>query len=245
MKFHPSKCKVLMVSKFSPPLLDILPFAQFFYKMGDSILEYTETEKDLGILMNRTFNFTDHSNFLYGRANQRFGLLKRTCHFVHSIEKIRVLYLTMVRSLFEHCPIIWRPSSDTAVNRLESLQMRAIKWILKDFSVSYSSNKLLYFTRCKQLNILPIQLRFDYHDLKFLHLDHFSLVSDIKPNGIKSFSSKRGFAHTFFYRAHLSWNRLPLTLREIIRPSVFKSMLIKYYIWEELTTIVLDSDDEH
>ena len=222
--------------------------------------------------MNRTFNFTDHSNFLYGRANQRFGLLKRTCHFVHSIEKRRVLYLTMVRSLFEHCPIIWRPSSDTAVNRLESLQMRAIKWILKDFSVSYSSNKLLYFTRCKQLNILPIQLRFDYHDLKFLHLvvhnfsciklpsylrlfdgssrlrsihlDHFSLVSDIKPNGIKSFSSKRGFAHTFFYRAHLSWNRLPLTLREIIRPSVFKSMLIKY-IWEELTTIVLDSDDEH
>ena len=143
---------------------------------------------------------------------------------------------------------------------------------LKDFSVSYSSNKLLYFTHCKQLNILPIQLRFDYHDLKFLHLvvhncsciklpsylrlfdgssrlrsthlDHFSLVSDIKPNAIKSVSSKRGFAHTFFYRTHLSWNRLPLTLREIIRPSVFKSMLIKY-IWEELTTIVLDSDNEH
>ena len=272
MKFHASKCKVLMVSKFSPLLLDILPFVQFFYKMGDSILENTETEKDLGILMNRTFNFTDHSNFLYGRANQRFGLLKRTCHFVHSIEKRRVLYLTMVRSLFEHCPIIWRPSSDTAVNRLESFQMRAIKWILKDFSVSYSFNKLLYFTHCKQLNILPIQLRFDYHDLKFLHLvvhnfsciklpsylrlfdgssrlrsthlDHFSLVSDIKPNGIKSFSSKRCFTHTFFYRAHLSWNRLPLTLRKIIRPSVFKSMLIKY-IWEELTTIVLDSDDEH
>ena len=150
--------------------------------------------------------------------------------------------------------------------------MQAIKLILKDFPVSYSSNKLLYFTHCKQLNILPIQLRFDYHDLKFLHivvhnfsciklpaylrlfdgssrlrstrLDHFSLVSDIKPNGIKSFSSKRGFAHTFFYRAHLSWNRLPLTIREIIRPSAFKSMLIKY-IWEELTTTVLDSNDEH
>ena len=204
--------------------------------MGDSILEYTETGKDLGILMNRTLNFTEHSNFLYGRANQRFGLLKRSCHFVHNIEKRRVLYLTMVRSLFEHCPIIWRPSSDTAVN------------------------------------ILTIQLRFDYHDLKFLllvvhnfsfiklpaylrlfdglsrlrstHLDQFSLVSDIKPNGIKSFSSKKGFAHTFFYRAHFSWNRFPLTLREKIRPSVFKSMLIKY-IWEELTTTVFDSDDEH
>ena len=37
--------------------------------------------------MNRTLNFTDDSNFLYGCADQRFGLLKRTCHFVHSIEK--------------------------------------------------------------------------------------------------------------------------------------------------------------
>ena len=92
--------------------------------------------------------------------------------------------------------------------------MRAIKWILKDFSVSYSSYKLLYSTYCKQLNILPTQLRFDYPDLKVLHivvhnfsciklpaylrlfdgssrlrstyLDHFSLVSDIKPNGIKN-----------------------------------------------------------
>ena len=82
------------------------------------------------------------------------------------------------------------------------------------FSVSYSSNKLLYFTRCKQLNILKIQLRFDNHDLWFLHLvvhnlsciklpaylrlfdgsthlDDFSLVTDIKPNGIKSFSSTK------------------------------------------------------
>ena len=98
-------------------------------KIRFSVLEYTETEKDLGILMNRTLNFTDHSNFLYGRANKGFGLFKRTYPFVHSIEKRRVLYFTMVRSLFEHCPIIWRPSSDTAVNRLESLQMRAIKWI--------------------------------------------------------------------------------------------------------------------
>ena len=56
-------------------------------KIRFSILEYTETEKDLGILMNRTLNFTDHSNFLYGRANKGFGLFKRTYPFVHSIEK--------------------------------------------------------------------------------------------------------------------------------------------------------------
>ena len=116
MNFHPSKCKVLMVSRFYPPLIDVLPCIQFFYYLGNSLLDYTESEKDLGIVMNRTLNFTEHANYLYNRANQRFGLLKRTCHFVDSTDKKRILYLTMVRSLFEHCPVFWRPSADSSVN---------------------------------------------------------------------------------------------------------------------------------
>ena len=142
MKFHPSKCKVLMISRFNPPLLDVLPCVQFFYSMGKSLLDYTESEKDLGIYMNRTQNFTEHTDYLYSRANQRLGLLKRTCHFVDSTPKRRILYLTMVRSIFEHCPVVWRPSSDSAVCKLESIQKRAVKWINKEqLSISYSSNK--------------------------------------------------------------------------------------------------------
>ena len=30
MNFHPSKSKVLMVSRFNPPLIDTLPFVKFF-----------------------------------------------------------------------------------------------------------------------------------------------------------------------------------------------------------------------
>ena len=48
------------------------------------------------------------------------------------------------------------------------------------------------------------------------------------------------------------WNRLPLSLREIVRPSLFKSELIKY-IWNEFVFTVdsslsaseeSDSDEE-
>ena len=35
---------------------------------------------------------------------------------------------------------------------------------------------------------------------------------------------------SFFYRAHLLWNKLPLVLRETIRPSKFKSNLINH-LW--------------
>ena len=138
--------------------------------MGNNLLDYVVSEKDLGITMNRTLNFTEHAIFLYNKANQRFGLLKRTCHFIDNTARRRVLYLSIVRSIFEHCPTVWCPSANTTTNKLEIIQKRAIKWINQDYSASYSSNDLFYYTHCKQLEILPFRYRFDYHDLKLFHL---------------------------------------------------------------------------
>ena len=206
---------------------------------------------------------------LYSKANQRFGLLKRTCHFVKNLNMKRVLYLTMVRSLFEHCPVVWKPASYTAINRIESLQKRALKLILSDsfessIDLSYSSNCHLYYVHCNQLNILPIKFRFDYHDLKmfhsivygfscvklpdyikpfdgarlrYSHLDHKCFSSTIYPRNLMSNRnfesvSKKGFNNSFFYRAHLMWNRLPLGLRDIVCPGEFKIALLEH-LWKE------------
>ena len=123
--------------------------------------------------MNKTFNFTAHSDKLYSTANQRFGLLKRTSHFVNNHQMRRALYLTIVRSIFENCPYIWKPSSESAINKLETLQKRAIKWINHGENYfnfpSYTANPALYYIDCKQLQILPIKFRFQLHDLIMLH----------------------------------------------------------------------------
>ena len=272
MRFHPSKCKVLMVSSFNPPFWD-LPFGQYHYSMGEDFLDYADSEKDLGILINGTLNFNEHASMLYSKANQKFGLLKRTCHFVDSISRKRVLYLTMVRSLFEHCPVVWRPASVSIIDKLEGLQKRALKWILNDYSVSYS-NGPLYYIPCKQLNILPIKFRFDYHDLKIFHeivngfscvklpsyiesfrgnrlrashMDSKCYVSTVMPRNLQNnhSGSVRGFSSSYFYRAHLLWNRLPLSVREIIRPSLYKEKILEF-IWVEMvgSCDVFESDNE-
>ena len=219
--------------------------------------------------MNSTLNFTEQANFLYGKANQKLGMLKRNCHFVTDTNKRRVLYLTLVRSIFEHCTSVWRPRSKVIINKLESLQKRALKWIRNEMEISYSIDEV-YYLHCKHLNILPIKYRFDYHDLKTLHsiihgfscvalpdylkfysgstrlrsthLDHLSLISDITLSGSSS-NSRRGFANSFFFRSYLMWNRLPLTLREITRPGLFKIELIKY-IWKDLVFKVNSSSSE-
>ena len=134
MKFHPKKCKVLSVATKLPPLLGILPCIQFHYQFGEDLLDYTHSERDLGVDINSKMNWNDHCNRIYSKANQMLGLTKRTCYFLQDKKRKRLLYLALVvvRSQFEHCSVIWQPHSITIMNKLESIQKRAIKWILSE-----------------------------------------------------------------------------------------------------------------
>ena len=72
MNFHSSKCKVLSISRCMPNLLINLPFTTYHYSLGlNNFIDYVEHETDLGILMNKTFNFTAHTEKLYSTANQK------------------------------------------------------------------------------------------------------------------------------------------------------------------------------
>ena len=113
--------------------------------MGKSLLDCTEYEKDLGIYINRTHNFTEHTDYLYSRANQRLGLLKRSCHFVDSTPERRILHLTMVISIFEHCPVVWCLLALISHLTEQSVNLKVSRNVLlngqKQLSISYSSNK--------------------------------------------------------------------------------------------------------
>ena len=109
MKFHltSGKCDRFLIQICSALLseIGIPPCMENFYNMGGTVLAYTDSEKDLDTFMNTSINFTEQANFLYDKVNQKFGMLKRNCHFVSDIHRRKVLYLTLVRSIFGHCPV--------------------------------------------------------------------------------------------------------------------------------------------
>ena len=80
--------------------------------------------------------------------------------------------------------------------------------------------------------------------LRFSHFDHLSLLSDITPAGQTNPISHRSFSNSYFYRTHLLWNRLPLSLREIFRPSEFrtKSSLSSFISVEETLKPPIEAD---
>ena len=154
MNFHPQKCKVVSVAHRLPPLLGILPLIQYIYYLGESSLDYAESEKDLGVDINSKLNFNDQCERLFSKAYQQFGLTKRTCHFVRDNRRRRALYLSLIRSQFEHCSPVWRPIHKTMIDKLESLQKKCIKWILSEEFLSYTSYDV-YLGKCRQVRILP------------------------------------------------------------------------------------------
>ena len=55
----------------------MLPFVAYHYNLGENLLSYTDSEKDLGVHLNKSFNFNEQCEILLTKANQKFGILKR------------------------------------------------------------------------------------------------------------------------------------------------------------------------
>ena len=171
MTFHPDKCKVLSISKikYEP----ILPFQLFFYSLGDTLLDYVDSEKDLGVIINDTLSTAEQCDNIYKIMNQKLGMLKRVCYFQKNSKQKRALYLAVVRSQLNHCYVVWRPTSDTKINRLESIQKRAVKWILNELEHHY--NDWEYTFRLNDLNLLPMKYFFTQNDLIIMHNIYYGL----------------------------------------------------------------------
>ena len=134
MRFHPEKCKVVSIASNGNGLayLRLLLFSRFSYALGNNMLNYEKSEVDLGITINEQFTWSDHHLKILPKASQMLGLIKRTCHFLTHSKRKRTLYLSMVRSQFERCSIIWCQVTASKLNDFEVIQKNAIKWILNE-----------------------------------------------------------------------------------------------------------------
>lgn len=188
MKFHPQKCKVLSVvhSMRSDNLWNAFPFQSFYYKLNDTDLNFVDNENDLGVIITSSLNFRDQCLALYLQASSRLGLLKRTLYFVKDSNQKRAFYLALVRSLFEHCSVIWRPTTEVMSNKLEAIQRRAVKWILAEDGHHY--NDFEYLMRLKNLDLLPLKYKFDYTDLVLFHNIYYKKTVVGMPNYISPVS---------------------------------------------------------
>ena len=260
MTFHPDKCKVMAITN---KCLDYpLPFYEFYYHLDDKLLDYVNCEKDLGVVIDHKLSWTNHCEQAVNKATRQFNLLRRTCYFIKDSRQRRALYLTLVRSIFEHCCQIWSPQNPSSLILFNKLQKRAVKWILREQQESYSPVDFL--TKQKELDILPMEHKFLFTDLvlfykiinkeikielpyyisKFESQDVEKVTRSSQPvkNGSDDLQYKcklqpkvKCFQDSYFVRTLNKWNKIPYEIRNSDNLDKFKALL-KEHLW-----LILDS----
>ena len=252
IRFHPNKCKAMRISlkrnKF-----------EYNYALNGNVLAQSESECDLGITVSHNLKWNRHHSVITCKAAQKLGLVKRVCSFTLNKFSRKILFLSIVRSQFEHCSVVWAPTTSSQLLCFERILKRGIKWIFNEEYISYSDNQ--YLERLKELDILPMYLKFRHNDLVLFHKIMYNLVPIDFPEYIiistnsdsdrqhyyqrqtRNFNDSdklkvkskvtpliEAFKHSFFQRTYSFWNSLPFRLRSIDCSDSFRIKL-KEHLW--------------
>ena len=89
-------------------------------------INYVQSQEDFGVTVTSKLLWTNHCDKLANNANSKVALLIRTCHFSTNKKQKRAFYLTVVRSIFEHCSMIWQPVSSNQLSKFDALQTKTV-----------------------------------------------------------------------------------------------------------------------
>ena len=166
-----SKTRVAPIKRQSIPRLELLG-ATIFARLVNSL---QRAPSPLSITL-ECFYWTDsytvlcwvrnnksRKPYVQHRVNKQLGVLKRTCYSLTDINIRRTLFLSLVKSKLSYASQIWSPTHNRQLSeRIEQVQRRATKWILRTRSCEMS-----YKQRLLKLELLPLSYNREIKDLVF------------------------------------------------------------------------------
>ena len=133
------------------------PF-QTKYNLHGCVLESVPAAKYLGVTISEDLKWTDHINDISKKATQTLGFLKRYIR-VHNRDLKSTAFKTFVRPQLEYASTVWSPYTDQDINKLESVQRRAARWVTRDYRYTSSVSAMLRDLNWRTLDQQRIDLR--------------------------------------------------------------------------------------
>ena len=153
MNFNAKKCKIMKISKKAQPLTSS-------FSLENSGLEEVTEFKDLRIITNQQLSLNPRIDYVVSKANRMLGLIKRTCKGLDDPMTLRTLYCSLIRSNLKYSSVVWSPYTKRNTDKLERVQRRATKFILKSEDP--------YDILSKKLNLILLEKRRLLTDETFL-----------------------------------------------------------------------------
>ena len=156
--FNQSKCKYQCITRKKSPI-------QPTYIINETPLESCDTEKDLGVWVSSNLTSDKQVTEQCAKANKLLGFVRRASRYIQSIQTRRTLYLSIVRCHLGYATQVWSPQSIGLLKRVENVQRRATKLILK---LPFRCD-VTYKTRLQLTNLLPISCWHEVLDMVFFY----------------------------------------------------------------------------
>ena len=211
MQFNPIKCVVLTITHKVHPTVT-------HYTLYDQMLAHVQEAKYLGLTLDSKLTFNKHIECICKRANSALAFIRRNTHFCQ--RNIRAdAYCTYVRPILEYAAFVWSPYTNININKLESVQRRAARYVMSDFNRYSSVGEML-----STLQWDSLKKRRDIQSLCVLYkilngLIDVSLPECMIKNSLitrghnKRFvtisSTVNSYKYSFFPRVVPQWNALP------------------------------------
>ena len=187
------------------------------YKMGDSLLDRTTEEKDLGVTFSADMKVSEQCGIAASKENQILGLIRRTIMYKEK-QLIVPLYEAIVRPHLEYCIQVWRSYRKKDIDDLERIKRRATKMIPELRDLSYESRLLqcgltiLETSRLRgdQIEVFKIVNGYENFDRNmFFKLKEGSRTSGHKAALVKEQCKLDMRKYSFSQRVINEWNKLP------------------------------------
>ena len=135
MEFHPRKCSLLPVTRNR----DVLEMG---YVLHGHTLDTVGSSKYLGITINTDLNWTHHIKNICSKANTALAFLRRTLK-INSRKIKEIAYKTYVRPIVEYACTVWDPYTQRNIDRIEAIQRRAARFVLRKYQRTHSVTSML------------------------------------------------------------------------------------------------------
>ena len=228
MEFNPSKCQVVRVSRARRPIPSV-------YHLHGQVLEVVDHAKYLGVDISANLKWNEHIDNICKKATRSLGFVKRNIRTHHP--KVReAAYKTLVRPQLEYASSAWDPHSIDHTHKIEMIQRRAARWVLRDYSplssVSNMLDRLEWQTLEHRRSCARLTLFYKIvHHLVAVPLPQY-LVQPVRlsrrshPYGFRQLSTTKDYyKYSFFPLAVVQWNCLPVHVVQMTDLDSFKAAI--------------------
>ena len=237
LSLHVGKTNTLLICNHQKR--NFLPRTELQVNLNENIISQNDHLSYLGVHIDSSINFNTHIDMLVKKVNKAIGALKYCSAFVN-VETRKTLYNSLVLPHFDYCATIWSNVSSRHIIRLQRLQNRAMRYILKAPPRSHIEDllhklkwmsirqRMFYLRMILMWRIVHSQVP-DYltNDLKFSRNEHNYETSHATSNKL---NIPRGHRLSIFTGGAREWNSLPEDIRQITNIDTFKKHCIRFTI---------------